>query len=212
MDAGEVEIVVPSEAIRPFVRRYLYANRRLDAPVTVQPKPTGYSYFLNNFGLSSSDFAGPGGEPRPAHSLVAVVDGRDVPFLSRWHISGQIMDHAIEVRFSDRLQIVFCELAASALSRLFGIPGARMTGLSQPLPAVAPHVKARARAHFVCGPEASREEHVAEANAFFLALAERAGPGDPIVEAAVARFEAANGAVRVADICKQLDVNPRRLN
>jgi len=55
MDAGEVEIVVPSEASRPFVRRYLYANRRLDAPVTVRPKPTGYSYFLNNFGLSSRD-------------------------------------------------------------------------------------------------------------------------------------------------------------
>jgi len=205
MDAGELDIVVPPEAIRPFVRRYLYANRRLEAPLTVRPKPTGYSYFLNNFGLSS-------GEAFPSHSLVAVVDGEEFPSLSRWHISGQIMDHAIVVRFSERLQIVFCELAASALYRLFGIPGARMTGKSQPLPAVAPHMEARARAHFVCGPEASREEHVAEANAFFLALAERAGPGDPIVEAAVARFEAANGAVRVADICKQLDVNPRRLN
>ena len=35
-----------------------------------------------------------------------MVDGKEFPSLSRWHISGQIMDHAIEVRFSERLQIV----------------------------------------------------------------------------------------------------------
>src|SRR5262245_49716811 len=205
MDAGELDIVVPPEAIRPFVRRYLYANRRLEAPLTVRPKPTGYSYFLNNFGLSS-------GEAFPSRSLVAVVDGKEFPSLSRWHINGQIMDHDIVVRFSDRLQIMFCELAATALHQLLGVPGARITGRSQPLFAAAPHVEELARTHLVRGPEASRDEHVAEANAFFLALAERAGAADPVVEAAVARFEAANGAVRVADICKELAVNPRHLN
>ena len=57
MDPSEVEIVVPPEALRPFVRRYLYANRLLAEPLTVRPKPTGYHYFLNNFGLSSSDIS-----------------------------------------------------------------------------------------------------------------------------------------------------------
>ena len=208
MDPGEVETVVPPEALRPFVRRYLYANRLLAVPLTVRPKPTGYHYFLNNFGLSSSDISSPPGDLR---SVMAVVDGYEFPFRSRWHISGQIMDHDIVVRFRD-LQIIFCELAATAFHRLFGVPGARLTGKSQPLYEVAPDLEQVARDLFVRGPDASRDEHVAEANAFFLALAERAGPGDPVVEGAVARFEAANGAVRVADICKQLAVNPRHLN
>jgi AraC-like DNA-binding protein len=212
MDPAEVETVVPPEALTPFVRRYLYANRLLEGPLTVRPKPTGYPYFLNNFGLSSSDISSLPHDFVPSRSLVAIVDGKEFPALSRWHISGQIMDHDIVVQFSERLQVMFCELAATAFHRLFGVLGARITGMSQPLYAVAPDIEPLARAHLVRGPEASRDEHVAEANAFFLALAERASPADPMVEAAVARFEAANGAVRVADICKQLAVNPRHLN
>jgi AraC-like DNA-binding protein len=197
VDAGELETVAAPDAIKPFVRRYMYANRRLEAPLTVRPKPTGYCYFLDSFSLSG---------PR-----AAVVDGEIFQQVSRWHFAGQIMDHDIVVQYGDSLQILFCELAATGLHRLFGVPGARITGKAPSLAAVAPDVEPLARAHFVRGPEASREEHVAQANAFFLALAERAGPGDPLVEEAVARFEAANGAVRVADLCKELSVNPRQL-
>jgi AraC-like DNA-binding protein len=198
MDAADVEIVATPEAIKPFVRRYLYANRRLAAPVTVRPKPTGYTYFHNSFGLCGPD--------------LVVVDGEILPNRSRWHLPGQIMDHDILIRHAESMQVLYCELAATGLYRLFGVPGARTTGKAPTLAELAPAFEPVARAHFVRGPEANREEHVAEANAFFLALAERAGPGDPLVEEAVARFEAAHGAVRVADICRQLSVSPRHLN
>jgi AraC-like DNA-binding protein len=213
VDPADVEIIVPTEALRPFVRRYLYANRRLDAPVTVRPKPTGYTYFSNIFGLSGDGSAAAAGEtlPRPTR-WHAMVDGEEFPFLSRWTFAGQIMDHDIVVRHAEAIEVLFCELAATGLYRLFGVPGARITGKPPTLAELAPQFEPLARAHFVRGAEASREEHVAEANAFFLALAERAGPGDRLVEAAVARFEAANGAVRVADICRELSVSPRHLN
>jgi AraC-like DNA-binding protein len=213
MDATDVEIIDAPQALKPFVRRYLYGNRRFAAPVTVRPKPTGYIYFSNNFGLSERDFAVVDGAAVPRHSRwVATVDGEAFPFRSRWHIAGQIMDHDIAVRYDEGIQVLFGELAATGLQRLFGVPGARITGRPPPLAELAPDFEQLARKCFVRGPEASRDEHVAEANSFFLALAERADPGDPLVEEAVAQFEAANGAVRVADICRQLDVSPRHLN
>ena len=49
MDAAEFEMVLPPESLRPFVRRYMHANRRFDAPLDVRPKPTGYTYFSNFF-------------------------------------------------------------------------------------------------------------------------------------------------------------------
>jgi AraC-like DNA-binding protein len=197
MDAAEAEIVASPEALKPFVRRFLYANRRLDAPVTVRPKPTGYCYLVNYFG--------------PLPDLVT-VDGESVRPLSRWHVPGQIVDHDIVVRQAGSMQVLWCELAATGLYRLFGVAGARITGKAPTLAELGPHFEPLARAHFVRGPEASRAEHVAEAEAFFLVLAERAGPGDPLVEEAVARFEDAHGAARVADICRQLSVSPRHLN
>jgi AraC-like DNA-binding protein len=211
MDPSEVDTILPPEALRPFLRRYLYANRLLETPLLVRPKPTGYPYLLNNFGLWGDAPGAARREPMASRSF-AVVDGESFPFLSPWHISGQIMDHDIVLHFVDHLQILFCEFAATGPYRLFGIPGARLTGRTQPLTVVAPEVERLVRTHFVRGPEGSREDHVAEANAFFLAAAEHAGPGDSFVEAAVARFEAANGAMRVADICRELDISPRHLN
>src|SRR5262245_35154526 len=118
MDAAEAEIVAAPEALTPFVRRFLYINRRLEAPVTVHPKPTGYTYFVNYFG-SPPD-------------LVA-VDGEPVPLLARWHLPGQIADHDIVLQQADIMQVLFCELAATGLYRLFGIPGARTIGKAPPL-------------------------------------------------------------------------------
>ena len=65
---------------------------------------------------------------------------------------------------------------------------------------------------FVSGPENSRDEHMAEATTFFEALQARAAPGDAAVEKAVEMFEAANGAVRVAEICKEVGVGQRHLS
>jgi AraC-like DNA-binding protein len=197
MDAAEAEVVAPPEALKPFVRRFLYINRRLEAPVTVRPKPTGYSFFVNYFGS-------------PPDSVT--VDGKPVPLIARWHLPGQIVDHDIVLQQADIMQVLWCELGATGLYRLFGIPGARTVGKAPPLAEAAPQIEPLARAHFVRGPEASRDEHVAEAIAFFGALAERAGPGDPLVEPAVGCFENAHGAVRVADVCRQLDVSTRHLN
>ena len=198
MDPADVETVPAPDQLRPFVRRYVYANQRLQSPLVLRPKPTGYTYFANFFRKSSGYFA--------------MVDGQRVPFNLRWHLPGQIVDHDIAVHYPDTHEALYCELAATALHRLFGVPGDKTTGKAPPLSEIEAGFEALARKHFVLGPEGTRDQHAGEANAFFLRLAERAGPGDQIVEAAVALFEAANGAVRVADVCEQLGADPRHLH
>lgn len=198
MDPADVEMVPAPEALRPFVRRYVYANRPLAAPLAFMPKPTGYIYFANLFGEAPADFV--------------TVDGQRFPLHSRFHFAGQIADHDIAVHHAEGQNSLYCELAATGSHRLFGVPGDRTTGQAPALAAVAPEIEPLARAHFTLGIEGTREAHVAEGNAFFTALAERAAPGDPIVEGAVAMLEAANGAVRIAEICERLGTGPRQLN
>lgn len=198
MDAPDVEMIPAPDVLRPYVRRYMYSNRRLEAPLIVRPKPTGYIYFANLFGDASADFA--------------MVDGQTFPLDSRWHFAGQIIDHDIAVHHARGQEILYCELAATALHRLFGVPGEHITGKAPALAAMAKDVEPGARAHFTLGPDGTRDEHIAEANAFFRALAEHAAPGDPIIEDAVALIEAENGGMRIADICDRLDIGPRQLN
>jgi AraC-like DNA-binding protein len=198
MDGSDVEMVPAPPQLRPFVRRYMYINLRLEAPMVVRPKPTGYTYLANFFGAP------------PAYYVI--VDGQTYPQTSRWHLPGQIVDHDIAVHHPDSHQALYCELAATGLYRLFGVPGEQTTGKAPALREVAPDFESLARQHFIRGPEGTRDEHVAEANTFFSVLAERAGQGDALVEDAVALFEAANGAVRVAEICERLSTDPRQLN
>lgn len=198
MDANDVEIMRAPEHPRPFVRRYMYANRQLEEPLIIRPKPTGYTYFVNRFGSINTD--------------VVVVDGQKTPLDSRWYFAGQIIDHDITVHRSQRHDVIYCELSATALHRLFHVPGERITGKPARLSDIRPELEPLVRKHFVLSATSGRDEHIEEANAFFLALAERAVPGDSLVEEAVAMFEAANGAVRVTDICERLDIDQRTLN
>jgi AraC-like DNA-binding protein len=198
MDASDVEMIPAPERLRPFVRRYIYANRPLETPLIIRPKPTGYTYFANRFGSIDTDFV--------------VVDAHKSPLDSRWYFAGQIVDHDITVHRSQRHEVLYCELAATAVHRLFDVPAERITGKAPSLGEIKLELESVAREHFVLGPASARDEHVEEANAFFLALAERAGLGDPLVEEAVAMFEAENGAVRVTDICERLGTDQRTLN
>src|SRR5262249_49179602 len=145
-------------------------------------------------------------------TVFVVIDGQKYPLDSRWHFAGQIVDHDITVHYAQRHEALYCELSATGFHRLFNAPGERVTGKAPRLDEITPEFEPLAQAHFVRGPDSTREQHVEEANAFFLALAERAGPGDALVEEAVALFEAGNGAVRVADICERLDTDQRTLN
>ena len=171
------------------------ANRRLETALVVRPKPTGYTYFANVF----ADFG-------------LVVDGRTFHSRAGWYLPGQIVDHEIAVHHQERHQALYCELSSTGLYRLFGVPGEETTGKTPLLAEIGGDFESIARQHFVLGPEGTRDEHIAEANAFLLALAKRAGPGDPLVEDAVALFETKNGAIRVAEICEQLGSDPRQLN
>jgi AraC-like DNA-binding protein len=198
MDPSDVEMIPAPERLRPFVRRYMYANQQFEGPLIIRPKPTGYIYFSNRFGSIDTNFV--------------VVDGQKSPLDSRWHFAGQIVDHDITVHHSQRHEVIYCELSATALQRLFNVPGERITGKAPRLDKIRPEFESLARRHFVIGPGKARDEYVEEANAFFLALAERASPGDPLVEEAVALFETENGAVRVTDICERLGTDQRTLN
>jgi AraC-like DNA-binding protein len=198
MDSIDVAIIPAPEYLRPFVRRYLYVNRPLETPLIIRPKPTGYLYFVNQFGKLGTDFV--------------VVDGHKSSLDSRWHFAGQIVDHDITRHVFERHEALYCELSATALHRLFGVPGERITGEAPPLSKIRPDLESLACRHFVVGTAGAREVHIEEANTFFLALVERAGPGDALVEDAVALFEARNGAVHVAEICEELGADPRQLN
>jgi AraC-like DNA-binding protein len=203
MQATDFEILAAPETIRPFVRRCMYANRTLEAPLIMRPKPTGYIYFSNGFVLSAGSLSGGGFE--------AIVDGAMTRSDSRWYFAGQIVDHDIEVHIRDHLGVVFCELAATAVHRLFGLPGVSLTGKALPLRVAGGQFVTLAGRCFTSGTENSPEGHLAEVETFFTALAKRAGPGDPAVEKAVALFEAANGAVKVADVCKEIGIGQRQL-
>lgn len=199
MRSGDFEIVTPPEEVRPFVRRYLYGNRRLASPMIVQAKPTGYTYLSNFFGQSSGDY----GE----------VDGLRFARDERWYLYGQNFGHEVTFCHAQSLEILVCELTPTAHHRLLGIPGAQIVGFAGSLSTVAPQQECVARECFKLGVEASRDEHCAEANAFISRLAENAAASeDTIVEAAISMFEAANGAVRVAEISRQLSVTPREIN
>jgi AraC-like DNA-binding protein len=195
MEAGDFEILAAPESIRPFVRRCMYANRPLETPYVMRPKPTGYVYFSDAFGSK----------------FEASVNGELVQSDSRWYLGGQIVDHEIAVTVNDYLAVLFCELSATCTYRLLGLPGATLTGVTVPLRQAGERYDALARQHFTSGIETSLAEHIAEAERFFLALANDAAPGDPAVERAVEMFEAANGAVRVADICKEIGLSQRQL-
>lgn len=197
MDPGDFEILAAPESVRPFVRRCLHANRMLATPYVMRPKPTGYIYFSNRFAHRSG--------------FEAIVDGKVTRSDSRWYLAGQIVNHDIAVRTEGYLGIIFCELSATATFRLLGLPGAALTGRAEPLRVAGDKFESLARRCFKAGTEAGRESHLAEVETFFLELAEGAGPGKPAVERAVEMFEAANGAVRVADICKEIGISQRQL-
>ncbi len=198
MEPRNFEPVSASEELRPWVRRYLYANRMLRSDLTIHAKPTGYSYFSNFFGVNGGD----GG----------VINGRAFDRVSRWFLYGQTSDHDVYFHHRRALQLIVTELSATAHHRLFGIPGHRILGLAAEFEDVAPDQALIAREFFTLGPEAARDDHVREADGFFLRLAENALPADPVIEEAVRLFEMENGAVRIADLCGQLGVASRELN
>jgi hypothetical protein len=197
MDPDGIEIVPASEELRPFVRRYMYVNRRLQAPLVVRPKPTGYTYFVHFL--------------RPPPAAHVVVDGHASPLDSRWHFAGQIVDHDIVVRHEKAHQALYCELSATGQHRLFGAPGEATTGKAPPLCEVANDVENLARERFTLGPDATRDEHVGQANAFFQALAQRAAPGEPLVEDAVQPCRRREPEILLSDSADQLGGGPALL-
>lgn len=198
MERVELETILPPEPLRPFVRRYLYANRRLASPVTFNGSPTGYSYFSN--------FLGQAGDASGS------LNGRAFERVTRWFLFGQTTDHQARFHHANSLRLIVGELAATGHHRLFGMSGQKILGLAAPLEEAAPEKVALARQCFVLGPESSEADHVAEANAFFCRLAEQALPADPLVERAVGMLETSNGAMRISELCARLDVDPRKLN
>jgi len=198
MDSAGFEILPAPSELRPFVRRYMYANRALPEPLLLRPKPTGYCYFSNSFG----------GSPRDT----IVVDGEACARPSRWYLAGQIVDQDIEIHLHECLSVIYTELTVTAPFRLFGLRGRAFAGTALPLEAVGPRIVALARDCFASSPDAPPGRHVEEASRFFSHLADSAGPDDPVVAGAVALFEKENGAMRVADIAREIGVSARTLN
>ncbi len=198
MGPVELEIVAAPQPLRPFVRRYLYANSRLPSPLIFRPKPTGYTYFSHIFGHWRG------------HTIR--IGSEQFERAARRYLFGQVVDHDVSFRVAEAAEMLVCELTPTAHHRLFGISGPAIVGIKRPLADIAPQQESLARDYFVLGPEASRCDHMAEANAYFARLAAAAAPADPIVEGAVSMFDAADGAIRVIEVARSLGISPRELN
>ncbi len=189
---------MPPAELRPFVRRYLYVNRTLETGVTFQARPVGYSYFSNFFQMPKGGYG--------------IVDGRKVERKTQWFLLGQILYQDVYFHHAHRLGYLAGELTPTAPYRLFGIPGKKIFGLACSFEDAAPHLVPLARECFVFDAAVSRDDHVREGNAFFSRLAEQASPEDAIVERAVSLIEDADGAVRIADVSREVGVELRQLH
>lgn len=198
MERGDFDIFQPSAALRQIARRYLYANRALDAEIVLRAKPTGYVYFSNFFGRNSRDHG--------------IIDGHHFARTTRWFLFGQILDHDVRFHHVESMEIIACELNATAPHRLFGLSGERLLGLAKAFDEAVPHLAPLARDCFRLGADASPEDHIAETEKFLARASEQAGPEDPVVSHAVRLIEEANGALRVADVCREVGIGARQLN
>lgn len=190
------EVQAPGE-LRPWVRRYLYANRPLASDLNVQAKPTGFCYFVNFFGGNRGDYL--------------TIDRRVVSRRTRWFLCGQITDHDLRFCHRHSLRVTIAELTATGHHRLFGTAGSEILGLAAELADIAPERACLAGRCFSLGPGGSRDGHVAQANAFFTRLAERCLPADEAVEHVVGAIERNHGMVRIAQLCAQTGIAPREL-
>jgi AraC-like DNA-binding protein len=197
MERGDFEIVTPPDELQPFVRRYLYANRPLKTGLVFDGKPTGYAYFCNFFESPKGTYG--------------VIDGRRFE-PEHLFLIGQTLEHDVHYHHAHALELLICELAATAPFRLFGIAGSRVFGMASSFEEAVPPCADFARDCFRLGRSSSREGHIAEANAFFSQMSERASPPDPLVERAIELIEAANGSVRIAEVCSQIGGGERQLN
>lgn len=198
MDSDDFKVAMPRSDLRPFVRRYIFANRRLRRPLEIHPKATGYINFANCFGCRDGDFIS--------------VDGDRRPRRSRWHFIGQILDHDVVIGHESGVEWIACEFRATGFHRLFHVPGLRITGTVPSLGAVRPDLHEIATGVFTGSEEATQREHLREMDRFLASLADQSCEADAPVEAAVDMLEAASGAIRVADICKAIGVSQRHLN
>ena len=191
--------IIPAPVhLAPFVRRFLYANRALEEPAPLSPKPTGYFYFSNFFAPDRLQ-------------IKFDIDDKLVMLRAKWNMAGQITDQRIQGWAEKELRVVFCELSATALYRLYGIHGEVMTGLAGDMQHFMPGSETLLKDCFRLDENASRDEHIAEAVDYFERLIVDARDGDKDVERAVELYEAANGAVSVADVCSELDISQRHL-
>lgn len=192
----DFEPVEAPERLRPWVRRYLYANRPLTTDLIVQAKPTGFSYFSNFFGGNGGDYV--------------TLSDRATERRTRWFVFGQITDHDVRFRHRQSLSVIIAELTPTAHHRLFGTPGSQILGMASELVEIAPECATVAGECFLLGSDASRDRHVHEANTYFTRLAEKCAPADDMV-GVVRTIEMNNGAVRIAALCKQAGIAPREL-
>ena len=198
MDLQNLEIVEISNELTPFLNRYYYANQQLQQPFKLTVMPTCHAFFSNSFS---------GNPPGTEYT----IDGKKVLRDSKWRLGGPVLNHQIQVYEPKELCIVFCVLKPTALFRLFGIYGDTIAGNNLCISKLAPEQAELARQCFTTDHCANKQVHLKEADKFFTELAVQAHDGDTLVEEAVRILENCNGALSVADLCKQVDANHRTL-
>ncbi len=197
MNPDFLEIIPAPGSVAPYVRRFLYANRTIDVPVPMIPKPSGYVYFSNFFSSNPISF-----------SFEIEKIGKVVP--GRWNMAGQIEDDKIKGCAVDEIRVLFCELSPTAIYRLYHQDGELLTGVAGEMRDLVPGSEPELRDCFTRDETASCHEHVGEAISYFTQLMAHARDGDTAVEYAVEQFEVANGAIKVENICRELDISQRQ--
>lgn len=179
------ECPVP-KGLRPYVRRILHADHSRNMTGSVSPVPTGYSYIGHLY----------------RGEMQAVVDGVAQPKLGQvFHSAGQIMKARIDVGYFGPVGHVLAECTATGFTRLTGEAGMAHVNQVKVLSGFATHLAGIQR-----GDEVAR----------FCAVLAAYRRDDVVVEdyvtGAVAAFEAADGAVALADVAEAQGVSLRQLS
>ena len=161
----------------------------------VRAAPTGYNY-LSWIGAGQAE---------------TCIDGRHRIEQGALHLAGQIQGQDIEViHRGPRLRHILAEFTATGMTRLIGVPGARIHGQTIGLARLAPEAAlALDRALSACGPEIG--DKLVALQSVLASLVETAAPPIAYLETAVGLIEESGGRMLVSDVARAADIGPRQL-
>ncbi len=188
------EILPVDQLIKPFVRRYLYADVMEEVDTHIRPAPTACCYVGHIFR----------GE---AWSVIDGVEGRSG---SGFHLCSQVDGRDFKVCYRGRLGHIMAELAPTSMYRLFRIPASNLLDLATDCFEVLKEGRAEILAAHL-SKCSTKEERLAAFNTALEQIVADALAPVKYVDPAVDLIESVEGRITIADVCDQIGTSERNL-